>query len=561
MIRREYSSMHPYKQSWPLHKTAFQTCIITLALAMFTGTISAQNVRSSSPLSTSEIARRVTPTVVSIETATGQGSGVIVDPSGVVVSNFHVIQGETQVELTLHNGDIYDDIAVVDIDQRRDLILLKIKAFNLDSAILGDSDLIEVGEDVVLVGSPEGLDLTLSEGVISAFRDSGNGYRLIQTSAPASAGSSGGGMFNAYGELVGIVTSQVREGQNLNFAVPVNYVRGLISAETTTLTSLAELTRSAVSVDSESTDTGNVELADTRKFRTVIENLKATEDLDEIFTLEDAGDGLWVANYSKAENLERVYVGVKLITDEFDESIVWVYSTIPDQETDPTSSQLKQILELSFYLNFAKVVIDDDGDILTMAEAELRTLDDIALLRTIFAVANAADRVVGTLESSSKPATALRRSRQSGDASVDLLDGDLVIHYSSSEWKKPPWDPQAYQVDKMFVHYSNEVYMAIEANRMHIPIERIPDLAFEDVQSVFPDASLKTRGLRTVNGLTCVYWEHTAVVNDVEVVYLSHAYSDSNGVVRIFGWTTPNLFEEHRSTIESFVAGLDVSKP
>ena len=520
----------------------------------------------STPLPTSEIARRVTPTVVSIETATGQGSGVIVDPSGVVVSNLHVIQGETQVELTLYNGDIYDDIAVVDIDQRRDLVLLKIKAFNLNSAILGDSDLVEVGEDVVLLGSPQGLDLTLSEGVISAFRDSGNGYRLIQTSAPASAGSSGGGMFNAYGELVGIVTSQTREGQNLNFAVPVNYVRGLISAATTmTLTSLTELTRSAISEDAERTDsvssTDNIELSDTKKFRTVIENLKAIEDLDEVVTLEDAGDGLWVANYNKVENLERVYVGLKLITDEYDESIVWAFSTIPDQDTDLTSSQQKQILELSFYLNFAKVVIDDDGDIQSMAEVELRTLDNIGLLRTIYAVANAADRVVGTLESSSEHATALRRSRQSGDTSVDLLDGDYVIHFSSSEWKEPPGDPQEYHVDMMYVHHSNEVYMAIEANRMQIPIESIPDLAFEEIQGVFPDASLKTRGFRTVNGVSCVYWEHTADINGVKLVYLSHAYSDSNGVVRIFGWTTPNLFEEHRSTIESFVAGLEVSQP
>ena len=557
--------MHPNIQTWPIHKTALHTCIFILALTMFTSPLTAQNVRSTAPLSTSEIARRVTPTVVSIETATRQGSGVIVDPSGVVVSNLHVIQGETQVEVILHNGDIYDDIAVVDIDQRRDLVLLKIKAFNLNSAEFGDSDLVEVGEDVILVGSPQGLDLTLSEGVISAFRDSGNGYRLIQTSAPASTGSSGGGMFNTYGELVGIVTSQTREGQNLNFAVPVNYVRGLISATPETLTSLTELTRSNIGADSEHTDTAsstdNIELSDTKKFRTVIEDLMAIEDFDEILTLEDAGDGFWLAQYNDTKNLESVNVGVKLISDEFDDSIVWVYSSIPDQDKDPTSSQLIQILELSFYLNFAKVVINNDGDIQTMAEAELRTLDNAGLLRTIYAVANAADRVVGTLESSSNHAAALSRSRQSGDTSVDLLDGDFVIHYSSSEWTETPWDPQEADVDMMFVHHSNEVFLAIETNRMQIPIERIPDLSIQYTQSRYPDASLITRGFRTVNGFSCIYWEHTADINGVKFAYLSHAYSDSNGMVNIFGWTTPNLIEEYRSTIESFVAGLEVSQP
>ena len=107
------------------------------------------------------------------------------DGSGVLVTNLHVIQGGTEVTVTLANGDIYDDVAVVDVDERRDLVLLKIKAFGLVSASFGDSDAMQVGESVVLVGSPEGLDFTVSEGVISALRDSGSGYQLFQTSAPA----------------------------------------------------------------------------------------------------------------------------------------------------------------------------------------------------------------------------------------------------------------------------------------------------------------------------------------------------------------------------------------
>ena len=107
------------------------------------------------------------------------------DGSGVLVTNLHVIQGGTEVTVTLANGDIYDDVAVVDVDERRDLVLLKIKAFGLVPASFGDSDAMQVGESVVLVGSPEGLDFTVSEGVISALRDSGSGYQLFQTSAPA----------------------------------------------------------------------------------------------------------------------------------------------------------------------------------------------------------------------------------------------------------------------------------------------------------------------------------------------------------------------------------------
>ena len=158
-----------------------------------------------------------------------------------MVTNLHVIQGETNVSIELENGDIYDDVSVVDFDERRDLALLKIKAFNLTPAELGNSDQVQIGDGVVLIGNPEGLGLTVSDGVISGVRNFNSGYRMFQTSAPASPGSSGGGMFNLYGELIGVVTSQFPEGQNLNFAVPINYARGLtISDDTLTLEDLAE---------------------------------------------------------------------------------------------------------------------------------------------------------------------------------------------------------------------------------------------------------------------------------------------------------------------------------
>ena len=78
-----------------------------------------------------------------------------------LITSLHVIQGDIEVAVELANGDVYDDAAVVDVDERRDLVLLKIKAFGLTAARLGNSDDVQVGEDVVLVGSPEGLDLSL----------------------------------------------------------------------------------------------------------------------------------------------------------------------------------------------------------------------------------------------------------------------------------------------------------------------------------------------------------------------------------------------------------------
>ena len=190
-----------------------------------------QALQQRTRLSTSEISRRASSSVVRITAGGAFGSGVVLDATGVLVTTLHVIRGQPQVSITLANGDVYDDVTVVDIDERRDLVLLKIKAFNLTPATFGDSDQVQVGEKVVLIGSAQGLDLTVNEGVISASRGSGEGYQLFQTSAAASPGSSGGGMFNEYGELIGIVSFKLPSGENLNSALPANYVRGLLSTE------------------------------------------------------------------------------------------------------------------------------------------------------------------------------------------------------------------------------------------------------------------------------------------------------------------------------------------
>jgi serine protease Do len=178
--------------------------------------------------------------VVTITTPTGLGSGVLVDPSGVIATNLHVVRGDSSATVTLANHDAYDDVEVVAVDARKDLVLLKVKAFKAASIILGDSDDLAVGNAVYAIGTPQGLELTMTEGIVSSLRDSGEGYGVIQTSAAISPGSSGGGLFNDRGELVGITSFRIKGGESLNFAVPVNYLRGMLGTTAKfTLTELA----------------------------------------------------------------------------------------------------------------------------------------------------------------------------------------------------------------------------------------------------------------------------------------------------------------------------------
>ena len=170
-----------------------------------------------------------------------QGTGVVVSEDGRILSALHVIKGGGRVTVKLKNGDVYDDVRVTAFDERRDLVVLKVAGFGLHKVTLGNSDDVKIGESVALISNPEGLEQSISQGIISGVRTfEDRGYKVLQTTAPASHGSSGGAILNAKGELVAIANSKLEGGENLNFGIPVNYARGMLSgSESLTLAELA----------------------------------------------------------------------------------------------------------------------------------------------------------------------------------------------------------------------------------------------------------------------------------------------------------------------------------
>jgi S1-C subfamily serine protease len=194
-----------------------------------------------------ELVKAMSPAVVFIGNAgrNGQvesiGSGFVVDTSGIIVTNFHVIEGAQALQVKSKDGEIYDRVEVIDHDERRDLAVIKVRPFQpMPTVRLATGD-PEIGEDAVAIGNPKGLEHTVTAGMVSAFRQA-EGYRLMQISVPISPGSSGGPVFNMAGQVIGVVVSQVKEAQNLNFAVPIAYARPLIESKNTPLT-VAEFTK------------------------------------------------------------------------------------------------------------------------------------------------------------------------------------------------------------------------------------------------------------------------------------------------------------------------------
>src|SRR5207245_9313707 len=164
--------------------------------------------------------------MITTRTADGQcfqGTGFLVSPNGLLVTNMHVVRGAVRTQVRLMNGRTYPVLRTVNCDSVKDIAILKIDGRGLPSVTWGNSGAVNVGARVYVVGNPRGLENTISEGLLSGTRDVG-AYRLLQISAPISPGSSGSPVFDRAGRVIGVAVSTLEGGQNLNFAVPANYV-------------------------------------------------------------------------------------------------------------------------------------------------------------------------------------------------------------------------------------------------------------------------------------------------------------------------------------------------
>jgi len=159
--------------------------------------------------------------------ASSLGSGFIVDPKGIVLTNRHVLTGARQVSVKLIDGTSYS-VNGIYLDANRDICLLKIDAQKLPALPLADSDSIAVGEKVYTIGNPLGLSFTFSDGMLSGKRNFKE-IKYLQFTAPISPGNSGGPLLNSIGQAVGIVTATT-SGENLNFALAINEVKPFVAA-------------------------------------------------------------------------------------------------------------------------------------------------------------------------------------------------------------------------------------------------------------------------------------------------------------------------------------------
>jgi Flp pilus assembly protein TadD len=197
-----------------------------------------------------EVVRKIGPSTVAVRiydrggTVVGQGTGFFITRTGDVITNYHVLQEAEYADVKTSEGSVYPVKKVLADDREGDLIRISVDTFGdvTHPAFLAKT-VPEVGEHVVVFGSPLGLERTVSDGIISAVREIPGFGRIMQVTAPISPGSSGSPVANMKGEVVGIVSFFVGPGQNLNFAIPGERIAKLTPENGKTLIDWAGIRR------------------------------------------------------------------------------------------------------------------------------------------------------------------------------------------------------------------------------------------------------------------------------------------------------------------------------
>ncbi len=204
--------------------------------------------------SSAQIIERAYPSVALVLTGRtpGQtaavGAAVVVRQNGILLTAYHVVKDAYAVQVRFKSGEIFDQVQLLGVDQRRDVAAIKVTAAALPVLPVAVAAQAKPGDSVSVVSHPASLPWSASAGVISAFRladeipGAGNGYRLIQFTAPSSPGSSGGVVIDSRGNALGLIVGSLTGGQNLNFAVPIDTILGLAdTAPTKSFASGSEL--------------------------------------------------------------------------------------------------------------------------------------------------------------------------------------------------------------------------------------------------------------------------------------------------------------------------------
>ena len=215
-----------------LSTTALKTETELKSLGSKIGSLDSEmtELKASTSADFSGIIEEAIKSVVTIKTNVAQGSGFIIAEKGYIVTNAHVMEGATAATIITYDGETHT-VSKIGENTNMDIILLKIDDTSYDPLTLGDSDDVQIGEKVIAIGNPLGLQFSVSEGIVSAIhREGDNGLEAyIQTDAALNSGNSGGPLIDVKGEVIGINNFKISDSENIGFALESDYIKEVVN--------------------------------------------------------------------------------------------------------------------------------------------------------------------------------------------------------------------------------------------------------------------------------------------------------------------------------------------
>jgi putative serine protease PepD len=493
-------------------------------------------------LTTAQIAKRVSPSVVVIQgnTDSGEvlGSGFVVSKDGKIVTNLHVIKDLKDVSVQLAGGKTFHSISVLATDETHDLAIIQISGSDLSMLSLRNSNEPTVGEPVVVVGSPQGLEGTVTAGILSSVRDSGDGFKVLQTDAAVNPGNSGGPLVNGKGQVIGVISFKLRSSEGLTLAIPISYVSGLLKELHGPL-SLAQL-RSNVAQTSKNQSSEIMKEMSVVRMRSILQSMgfEFTEQPNTagnpylIFQL----DGYKVTLATQATNL-MLYSGFNVKVD------------------------LATVNGWNQKNRFSRAYLDTEGDPVVESDLDLSggvTKEGVEAFIKQFRIT--VSGYVTTLKSRSSSelrtdSAPMHRKGIAASTKVKLPFGDFTLWVDTTKWKQSTADGGVLQFDNV----NTEAYARIITERIGIPIDSLTEIALSNLKKSDPNAKIAFQEKRIVNGRQVVAMYIDATVSKLPIRYYGYYYGGTSGTIQAITYTVSTAFDRNVDEFTTFLDGLEIT--
>jgi hypothetical protein len=496
-------------------------------------------------LTTAQIAKRLAPSVVVIqgkaESGDFVGSGFIVSKDGQIVTNLHVIKELNSASVQLADGQSFSSISVLGTDEQHDLAIIRVPGVNLTPVAVRGSTPPIVGEAVLIAGSPRGLEGTITAGILSSIRDSGEGYKVLQTDAAVNPGNSGGPMVNSKGQVIGVVSFKLRSSEGLNFAIPISHVVELLNFLHEPI-SLAQMRTNVAQINKTQNAPEIVTELSTAKIRTMLKAFGVG------FTEQPAANGKMPSFLLQLGTYKAL-----LLTEPRNFMLYGGFSVKVDLATVNAWNQKNR---------FSRAYLDDSGDPAIESDLEVSggvTKDAIqAFIKQFETTMDVYSEALSTASSGQIQTTDTAPVHQKSTAAtkrVKLPFGDFALSVDPTKWSQGASDGSILQ----FEHVNTEGYARIITERISIPVETLTEIALSNLKKSDPNAKITFQEKRVVNGRQVVAMYMDATVSKLPVRYYGYYYGGSSGTLQVITYTVSERFDSNVDEFTKFLDGLEIS--